>query len=188
MKPLSIAFILTLFLTVPSAAIEPGSYAGIFNSPKGIGLCVDIPSNSTESFNSFSLVADIYGVPLGRALYPGVKGIWLHNWVTGERKNSFHTLVFYSGIGLSAGYLHDFEREGTSESLRYLKNDFGVSAAVAANTGFRCDFGRRLTLDLSVCTEIGAHVLKQDSQTVLRLYKNGLIQTLYPQLKILWRL
>ena len=59
--------------------------------------------------------------------------------------------------------------------------------------GCRFDFGGRVALDLSFATDAGLHIRRNEKEqkymaTSLSIYNNGLIQSFYPQLTILFKL
>ena len=77
MKPRLIILNLVAFLAVQSYASAGGVSAGLFNSPKGFGICVDYVA-SDIIYNSYSVYADCYGMLSGTYRNPGVKACYLH--------------------------------------------------------------------------------------------------------------
>lgn len=88
-------------------------------------------------------------------------------------------LHLYAGPGMSIGYVHDNKKGNT-----------GHIAALSGSISCTADFGRRITLNLGFSTEFGLHLRRDENFDIinLALYKNGLIQSFYPQLSILFRL
>lgn len=184
------ALILVLFLLPVSCWRVFGgeSSFGLFNSLKGIGLSYET-SSKDGVFSSITAYADIYDLPLGRTLYPGGKIVFLRNKVLRTFEHDGVSVGLYLGAGAAAGYVHDFEAPKNLSQPIHQANGFGISAAAAGTFGARFDFGHSISLDLSVESEIGAHIVPDANggNAKMSLYKNGLIQTLYPQLKIMWR-
>lgn len=185
-KPKKLAGIIFLasFLSLSSIDSFAGERSlGLFNSLKGFGISYQGTRHS-DLFESLDLYADIYGFPLGRAAYyPGVKLVYLHNRVFSDFSEDCCNGFFYAGVGLSAGYVRDFEKK----NLSYLANNLGFCTSVAGAAGVRFDFGS-IALDLSMEIEAGLHLrgAEYHEHNVLILYKNGIYQSFYPQLKIFW--
>ena len=77
----------TLFIIF--AAILAGTAAkaqsvGIHNSGKGFGLAFQEYDKDGAAYSSFILYADIYGLPLGKTAYPGIKGNYSRNHFFGN--------------------------------------------------------------------------------------------------------
>lgn len=180
----------TLAIFVASCLLHTGAHAsermaGLMNSPRGFGFAYVSPV-SPEVFNRFSVYADIYGMPLGRAINPGLKFAFSNNHILATSQTEALSITYFAGAGLSCGLVHDFE---PVSSLPYLEKPYGVSATLGANVGFFMDFGKPISFCFSLSPELGFHITKdkQNGPAVMSIYKNGLLQTLYPQFDIFWK-
>lgn len=173
-----------VLLSIPSLAQRPS--LGIFNSLKGLGAALELPASDGE-FNSFALYVEIYGIPTGRCSEPGVKFNWSHNFEIKRFEAESTVFSIFAGPGVSTGYMRDFEvGQRIQGSLALTKNP-GVMAALSGTGGCRFSFESRIELDLSFTAELG--ILVRRDETVndfnLNMYRNGLMQCIYPQLSIL---
>lgn len=173
----------TLALCICADAQNHG--LGLFNSPKGFGISYEQEgTKSTEFFSSYSLYADIYGLCASRTPHPGIKfnasRLYYIDIINGQQTS----YIFYVGPGITAGYAHDFEKDYWLDFYKTLSKRAGAILALSGTGGCRITFNRSIMLDLSLTIEAGMHLRKENGSTKLSLYKNGIIQTLYPQLTI----
>ena len=180
----------TLFIIF--AAILAGTAAkaqsvGIHNSGKGFGLAFQEYDKDGAAYSSFILYADIYGLPLGKTAYPGIKGNYSRNHFFGNVSIDRAKLNFYAGPGFTAGYVHDGERSVISHE--HLVNHPGVICALSGTAGCLFTFGRHIALDLFLQAEVGFHIRKDEflEQNDLTFYSNGLTRAWIPHLLILYK-
>ena len=170
-------------------ACASGVAAGIYNSPKGFGAAVQI-SSSEGAFDNFSLVADFSGLFTRRCDHPGVKFNYSHNYVFATTEKEGMRYQLYLGPGFTAGWLHDWEKGRWEQTggTAFRKN-YGGMAALSGSAGCRFIFERRLTLDLFWTAEVGIHIRRNEIQETpaISFYLNGIMQSLYPQLLIMYR-
>lgn len=178
-----------VFLLFPSMLSARSGKVGLFNSPKGFGVSY-VTEVKDGTFNSFDIVADIYGFPTGRtAYYPGVRLNSFHNVVLRDIDRFPEAGFLYAGVGVSTGYVRDFEKfTRWATGPAYLIMNMGAILCVSGQIGIRSDFGN-LSLDLSWQADAGLYLRKHETygNAVLGLYKNGLYNCLLPQLKIMWK-
>ena len=177
------AFSALLFFAAVASAQEVS--AGVYNSVRGIGASVSIPSGEFDA-SSLTLFADIYGIPSGRTKIPGVKFNYTRQFVfrTIEYENTLFS--FYAGPGVSAGYVFDHENGAFSDYDKPLLMNQGFMAALSGSAGCLFTFSRRVVLDLFWTVEGGIHIRRDETlgNIDLRLYRNGLTQAWMPQLAI----
>lgn len=163
-------------------AVAGGPMLGIFNSTKGFGLCLE--NNNGNNFDAFIVYLDMYGMYAPRTDVPGFKFNYSHNHIFRVFDKKEYSVQLYVGPGCSAGYVHDFE--GGRDNLS--RNPGGV-LALSCTGGCRMPFTEsRFCLDFSLRAEVGAHIRRNNELSVnsLSFYLNGLIQTIAPQLTILY--
>lgn len=180
-----IAVAAAALLCVNAGAQRTG--AGIYNSPKGFGIQVDSDHFEDFYFDSFTVYADIYGIPTGRSKSPGVKANYSRNYVVRVFEKPNADLDLYVGPGCTLGYAKDFETNYYRDFSVPLVKNHGAIAALSGTFGCRFEFGRRIILDLSLCLEAGLHIRKDEElgNLCVGLYKNGIFQAPYPQITIL---
>lgn len=161
--------------------------AGIFNSLKGFGLQLDSDHFEDFYFDSFTVYADIYGIPTARSNAPGIKANYSRNYVVKVLESQYVGFDLYVGPGCTLGYVKDFEVNYYRDTSVPLMKNHGVVAALSGTFGCRFEFGRRILIDLSFCLDAGLHIRKDEEMGNISvgLYKNGIFQTPYPQVTIL---
>ena len=103
-------------------------------------------------------------------------------------------MTLYAGPGISFGYVHDHDKGRKLFDIGSLiANNDGFMFAVSGDAGCRFDFGKTIALDLSFTADAGLHVRRNEKEksyeaASLSIYNNGLLQALYPQLTILFKL
>lgn len=174
---------------------QPGARAqevGVFNSLKGIGAAARF-YDSPDAFVSAHFYVDIYGVVTSRCSYPGYKMNVSRQYVFARIPRNGYTMEFYAGPGLTAGYVRDHDK-GRGWDLTSLTSDNqGWMVGISGDAGCRFDFGGAVALDLSLMAEAGAHFRRTENENTYNavsssIYNNGILQALYPQLTILFRL
>lgn len=170
-----IGLICALFLTLP--AMAGNNAAGLFNSPKGFGVSLWCFNPDDGPANTFTLYADISGMPMGINDTPGIKFNYSRNFAFASYDFEQVFLAMYAGPGVSMGYVHD---NG--------KANRGAMLALSGTAGIHADFGKRISLSFGFSTEAGLHMRKDERFDILDLsfYKNGFFQTWQPNLSILF--
>ena len=174
-----VAFLLLPALAWRASAQEPNSLSlGTFHSPKGLGLCVESQQEST-SFDSFNLIADMFGILRGEYSSPGIKATYYRNIILKQHKGDGYLADFYAGPGVTAGYVRD------------IHEPFSAVAGMAGVIGGRFYFDRKRIV---ICIEAGMDLALELNRNNrfrnidLTIYKSGILHTFYPQIRILYRL
>lgn len=167
--------------------------AGLFNSPKGFGAMARWSARNPEVFWAATAYVDIYGVVTSRCSYPGFKFGISRNYSLKTVEADGFRMQFYAGPGLCLGYVRDHDKGRGFDLVSLTADNPGVMAAVSAGAGCRFDFGGRVALDLSLTAEAGVHIRRNEQErqyaaASVSIYNNGLLQALYPQFSILFRL
>ena len=168
-------FLCVAVLCVCTAARGGDYSAGTFHSPKGFGVALDYDTRG-PILNSYVLYADIYGIPGDKFNTPGYKFVWTHYNLLGEKSTDESQISFWLGPGLSAGYVHDHEKDGRA----------GICATVNCSGAVRFEFSRNIVVDLGISIELGMFASRKDNYSEITVYSNGIRQGLYPQLKLMY--
>ena len=187
-KPIHI-LLLTLLLSMHTAAHAQEWRAGLFQSPKGVGVTVMLDARDLPETNIFCLRTDFYGFLSGRTKQIGAAVSYTHDYLIFLTEGEEFTLNLHLGAGGTFGYAHDYEKGYFSSFDRVLEHNPGGVIALNCDVGLRVDFRRRLSLDLSFNLEPGIH-LRTDPGTgtlLLSFYKNGIYRGYYPQLNLMYR-
>ena len=151
--------------------------AGGFFSPSAVGFSASMPSRDGDLLHEIRILADLDGVLTGSEDIPGIKGTYLLPYVVKRavsRKGYAFRVV--AGPGISGGYLRDRGK--------------GYGAVFCVCGTFGMDFILRsgVTLSWGMTTELGAHLdYKNRYNSTLTLYRNGLLNTVYPSVSIKYR-
>ena len=163
--------ILALCLALPaslSASERNGGFAmGGIQSPKGVGFCAEF-ARDAESFNAFTLTADLLDIISGVSSSPGIKLTYHYNLIGKSWGDGKYAL--YAGPGLAAGY------------VRNLGNHFGFMAGLSGDAGLRVRCLHSILLSLEFQADLALHSKKQHPD--LSLYRAGFKHSYYPHLRI----
>lgn len=187
-------FIVLVFLAIQAVAATRASAqeAGVFNSIKGFGAYFSLPAKNGV-FHSATAFVDIYGVATSRCSYPGYKLNLSRQYIIREFDKSPVHMRLYAGPGISLGMVHDHDKGRGIDLTSLISDNTGFMLAISGDIGCRFDFGSRVALDLSFMAEGGFHLREYEkeknySAASLSFYNNGVLQAIYPQLTILFRL
>lgn len=189
---LSIVVSVTLALLLGAQVRTSAQEVGLFNSPKGIGAAARY-YDSPDAFVSAHFYVDIYGVVTSRCSYPGYKLNVSRQYVFARIPRNGYSMTFYAGPGVTAGFVRDHDKGRGWDLVSLTSDNQGWILAVSGDAGCRFDFGGAVALDLSLMAEAGAHFRRtenEDAYTAVStsIYNNGILQALYPQLTILFKL
>lgn len=187
-------YILLLVFSLGLTALPVGAQEslGLYNSVKGFGAVVRT-APSEGIFHSACAFIDIYGVPTSRCSYPGIRVNASRYYTLGQSARGDINYRFYAGPGVTAGYVRDHDKGRGIDLVSLFGDNEGVALALSGGGGCLFDFGGRVCLDLSLTADIGVHIRRNEDERgyfapSLSIYNNGLIQALYPQLTILFKL
>lgn len=178
-----LTFAAALAAVLLSAAPAAGRSVSLYNSLKGFGGTLLLPSKTDDTqVLALTFYADTYGVLAGKYVKPGAK----FNISRFGTVGSGDRLTFFAGPGFSAGYVRDFDREDFDFDAKNA-SVHGPMAALSATAGIRLAFDRAVSLGFSLTAEAGILVHKDadTSAKILAAYKNGLMRTVYPELSII---
>lgn len=167
------AFLSALLVCVQTEGQTFRSF-GLFSSFKGIGIEGDFIGKA-GNLNSIRLYADIYGLPSGNILRPGVKLCYSSDYILKTNKKQYCDISFHIGPGVSLGYVKDYN----------VQNRPGVILGLTGTAGWLFKFNRKVSLDLSWTLEAGMHLRQEGGKNRLSLYKNGIYRFPFPQLTII---
>ena len=151
---------------------------GTFQSPKGIGLCMEVWQEST-SFDTFDIIADMFGVLNGSYSKPGIKATYCRDIILKHIDHDEYDVDLYAGPGVTAGYVRD------------IHEPLSLVAGMTGSAGCRLFFDSRRVV---VCFELGLDLAAEVNRnnrfrTVdLTIYKSGILHSFYPQVRLLWKL
>ena len=172
-----IALLLQMLFTTALAQERNPLNIGTFHSPKGFGACVEIRPDSA-SFDAFTIIADMHGVLTGEHPRPGVKMTYTRDIVLKHFDKDGYFVDMYVGPGLTAGYARDINKP------------YSLVAGLACVAGSRFSFTTNLTVSIELCTDIALDLARNPryGKIDLSLYKSGIYHTIFPQLRIQYRL
>ena len=171
-------YLLTLLLLLTAGAGESPAQsvaAGALLSPKGSGVAFRLDRGAL--LYDFALTADFYGV-LRQGARPGYAFSFYANPVLSRSQPHPELLVrVFAGPGIGTGWVADRGGHG-----------FGLAATLNADFGVSFDFARQLSTTLGFQAGLGLHATGKSLQgSVVRLYRNGLVRSFYPEARILYR-
>ena len=175
----SAPYLLTLVLLLTAGAGESAAQqvaAGALLSPKGSGVALRLDRGAL--LYDLAFTADLYGVLRHSDGKPGYAFSFYCNPVLYDHQlGSDVGLRIFAGPGFSAGWLADRDGGG-----------FGFTGALNADFGLSFDFARQMSATVGLSTALGLHAAANGPEgTMVRFYRNGLIRTLYPEARILYR-
>ena len=155
---------------------RPGEI-GTIHSPRHFGAYFCLPGPD-DSYDTVSVMADMYGVISGRHSSPGIKIIYNHAVVVRDWTVRGWDVSMYAGPGISLGYLRDTDRA------------MGGMAGLNLAGGIKTHMQRNIDFSLEFSSDIAFYISENPRYHNLQLsmYKLGLTRVLYPQLKISYRL
>lgn len=172
-----------LALILSAHQIEAKGSLSLYNSPKGFGASLLLPSAGDGSqILAMTVAADMYGVISGVYTDPGIR----LNITRFGLSETMGGITFFAGPGFTIGHVRDFNRDDFVPSPDSFHGQ-GFTAALSATGGMRLSFDRSVSLAFSLSAETGIHIRKdrETSGNVLAVYKNGLYRLLFPEISII---
>ena len=144
------------------------SYAGT-----GLDYVFDIDN---ENFAEFQLRMDTMQMFSISSDLPGIAASAFWNIVFAEFKSrNGNPVRFYAGPGIALGYAGDVQRHP------------GFIFGVKGRVGGECAFPRGISVAMNISPMIGGHFSLSENMVNMRLYRNGLIQSIIPEISIRYR-
>lgn len=176
---LLIAAIIMPALAMEASAQGAKSFSiGTFQSPKGIGVCWELQQD-LEFFDSFDIIADMFGILNGDYSRPGYKATYCRDIILKHFHHDEYKLDLYAGPGITAGYVRD------------IHEPLSIVAGLAGSGGCRLFFdNKRLIVYLEIGLDLAAEVNRNNRYKTIDLdiYKSGIVHAFYPQVRILYKL
>lgn len=174
--------VLWVLVTVLVLAVSPSTYAsaqdiprmdvGTYQSPKGFGLSIE-PFKDSLSFNSFTILADMFGILLGDYYSPGFKFVYCRKFIFNQKQNTDYVLDFYGGPGLLVGLGRDFHAP------------MSIISGMHGCIGGRFSFKRRLSVSFELGADLALKMNKNSrGNPELSIYRAGILHALYPEIRI----
>ncbi|HBH21323.1 MAG TPA: hypothetical protein DDX33_04935 [Rikenellaceae bacterium] len=190
LKRSHITILLLFFLVTARTTSAREKRVGLFNSPKGFGLSMQLDSKAGDEISSFNLYGDTYGLLSGRTSDIGLAFSYSHNYILRVFDFKYCRSSLYAGAGVLCSYVHDHE-EGifSNPEESQLAKEMGFVLALNCNAGYGIDFDRGISVDLSFSLSPGVFIHKKDdsSEILASLYKRGIFEVLMPQLCVFYR-
>ncbi|MGM9787661.1 MAG: hypothetical protein ACI3ZF_02010 [Candidatus Cryptobacteroides sp.] len=160
------------------------SRAGLVSSFKSQSISVLSTSDRKEnSFNSFNLALDTYGLYSNISSIPGVKLNIVHNSIINSGQiNKEFAYIIYMGAGGVAGYVRDYSTLPRNHGFI-----FGLNTCAGALASFRSS---RLELGIEFDAEWAFQIRKMeetDGRIGLSWYANGVIRAIIPKITLYYR-
>jgi len=162
---------------LPLSTLNESVSAGGFFSPSGSGISATMPSKDGAILHEVRIIADLEDVLTGKESTPGVRGQYLLSYVVSEAvTKKGYVLRGVAGPGVMGGYVKDRGKE------------FGAVFGLCGMVGMDLLLEKNITVSFSITTELGAHVdYRNRYNSTLTLYRNGLLNTIYPALSVKYR-
>lgn len=168
-----VPIILTVFFlsTATSTSAQPKAFGSSW-SFRSIGIEYEFIT-SPDSFIHIDAGADMTGVFTGNDKVPGAAASFTWNMIFSRSasKNGCD-IYWFAGPGVTFGWSKD------RNSLQGLI--FGIKGRI----GMECLFNRNIAISLSFSPILGMHASGNQEVTNMRLYKNGLLYGLLPEIGI----
>lgn len=166
-------FLIIFLLMLPAWHVlldaQPRSVGGVF-SFSGIE-CSYQHDLSDSSFVEIRAGIDFDGILEGNTMYPGARFGLGYHFVFLERQFASGDLSLYAGPGFTAGFVREDKA-------------FGFMAGLTGEAGMEYRFKVPVILSLSFAPVVGLFLHKDESQTTLDSYMNGLRYSYYPRVGI----
>lgn len=131
---------------------------------------------SEDGFARISLQAEMFEIYFGNGRYPGVSADFTWNMRFAQIKSGNHVPIsFLAGPGFAVGQAKDL---GRSE---------GFFFGLVGRVGLQCAYERGVNMSISLAPILGLHVSKSKENYMMRVYNNGLLQAVMPEISLSYR-
>lgn len=140
---------------------------------RSIGIVYEHGVSFSNSFAEISLKAETAEIFSGIKTYPGISASMTWNiifkeWDTSEGNH----LRLFAGPGAILGYASD------------LHEPDGFIFGIKGRVGAECIYKRNVSISIGFSPVIGSHIVNLPDHFTMKLYKNGLIYSIIPELGI----
>ena len=149
--------------------------AGLYSSPKGFGFSLDHAATD-DIINSYTIYADVYGLYNGRYNGAGVKIQYLHYNRLASYDIPHAKIDILLGPGGSTGYVRDLDSDR-----------FGMLLTADIALALRIRFQRNFDMEAGTAASLGFISDNSSGKLQIGIYNNGLLQALYPSIKLMIR-
>ena len=127
-------------------------------------------------FSEIVLAADLTGVVPGQVRRPGIRAEYYRNYILRELQVPEMQMDLYAGMGGVTGYVMDYN------------SPMGLLAGISGTIGVRMRFQLPVEIRFGFSGSLAAHaVFSGKVNQTLILYRNGLINLVYPRININYR-
>lgn len=144
-------------------------------SLSGIGVTYE-RHTSENTFAQLAVQAEMGEMFIGRTPYSGLSAAFTWNHIFAQVESRGGTpVLFYAGPGLAAGASKD------------LNGPRGLYFGLKGRVGMMCVFERGINISVSLAPTLGIQLTKDDENFITRTYRNGLLQSVLPEIGISYR-
>ena len=166
---------LMTLLSLGRADAQERNSVGTSWSMSGIGITYERETEA-DAFALVSVQTELGETFTGKGRYPGISASFSWNIVFAQMESRNGVPVrFYAGPGFAAGFAQDF------------MGPPGLFFGLKGRVGVQCAFARKVNISVSLSPILGLHVSRLDENRITRTYRNGLIQTVLPEIGISYR-
>ena len=167
----------TIFIFIAACAAMSYCHAqpkalGTSYSISGISLTYEHYLNS-ECFLNTDLKAEMLTYFVNRNRTPGISASVSCNYIMKEwTSRNGNKILAIAGPGVVFGYSNDFRK------------DKGYFFGLKGRIGLECSFERNVSVSLTLNPILGSHMMLRDEYIEMRYYRNGIINTVLPEIGI----
>ena len=145
---------------------------GTAYSFNGVALSYEHVLND-DCFLNIDVRAEMLAYFMDRNDTPGISASWSSNFIIKEwQSRNKNTVRFFAGPGAVIGFANDFRKEK------------GLFFGMKGRIGMECAFDRNISLSASLNPVLGTHMVVVGEHVEMKYYKNGLINTVIPEIGI----
>lgn len=166
---------LMTLLSLGRADARQRNSVGTSWSMSGIGMTYERETDA-DAFAHVSVQTEMWETFTGKGKYPGISASFTWNLVFAQMESRNGVPVrFYAGPGFATGLAQDF------------MGPTGLFFGLKGRVGVQCAFARKVNISVSISPILGLHVSRLDENRIIKTYRNGLIQTVLPEIGISYR-
>ena len=163
--------IIAIFSAMFYGYAQPKALGGTF-SLSGLGIMYEHTLND-ECFVDIDLRAEMGEVFMNKTDIPGVSASFSCNFIIRKWTSRYGTEIkAIAGPGIALGMAHD------------LGKDLGCFIGLKGRAGIECCFDRNIAVSVCVNPTLGSHLSISDNAVKMEYYRNGLINTILPEIGI----